>query len=190
MHRRQSITEDTLAIAVGMRRNTTARVRHIHPGQIIAAIILASLTLLIASTMVLGALVQRGVVPPPQRDVRLGEFHLTAFASNDPACANYPALRARPFRRVRTGLLHDLGADSDWAAGPARRRVRDGQTAAARDARPLIGDQRRVTCVCQTAWWKRAKRWIRSPDLAYSPKKAVRSAGSARDQPSQLGAGL
>jgi hypothetical protein len=57
--------------------------------RVVAIVLATGMALLIASMIVLGALVHRGVIPPPELDARLGEFHLKAFATNDPACAKY-----------------------------------------------------------------------------------------------------
>ncbi len=56
--------------------------------------------------------------------------------------------------------------------------------------RHLSGETIRATLKRLGIAWKRAKRWIGSPDPAYTPKKASRSADPPGSHPSDLGARL
>jgi hypothetical protein len=72
-----------------VKSNPQVSMNHVRRARIVAIVVSAGMALLIASAVGLGVLIQRRVVAPPELDTRLGALHLKAFATNDPACANY-----------------------------------------------------------------------------------------------------
>jgi hypothetical protein len=63
-----------MEITVATRRNTTASVRHTHPGQIISAIVLTSLALLIGGAIALSLVLQQRLLAPPSLYARSLEW--------------------------------------------------------------------------------------------------------------------
>jgi hypothetical protein len=115
------IKEITMYLSQSYKLNTPAAMDRVSRARVVAIVLATGMALLIVSMIVLGALVQRGVAAPPEQDTWLGALHLKAFATNDPACANYllcaPDHIAVSAQRYYTIWVLTRTGQSDWPGG-------------------------------------------------------------------------